>query len=107
MLSSDSVPMPLTLLIGAQKAGTSIIADCLFKHGGFSRPNVFDGEPHFYNKEVHFFYLDERYCKGANFYRKRFEGSDGLDATQKRYKSPKEFTILTKMQAEIKCTRSR
>ncbi|CAJ1950824.1 unnamed protein product [Cylindrotheca closterium] len=73
--------MPLVLLIGAQKAGTSAIADWLFDHGGFSRPNVFDGEPSFYSKEVHFFDIDHRYCKGPMFYGERFDGCDGVDAT--------------------------
>lgn len=79
--SVEIVQMPRALLIGAQKAGTSAVADWLFDHGGYCRPKVFDGEPDFYSKEVHFFDIDSRYCKGLKFYSKRFDGCDGLDAT--------------------------
>lgn len=75
------VRMPQVLLIGAQKAGTSAIADWLFEHGGYCRPNVFEGEPDFYSKEVHFFDIDSRFCKGIKFYSQRFDGCEGLDAT--------------------------
>mmetsp|Transcript_26560 Transcript_26560/g.64762 ORF Transcript_26560/g.64762 Transcript_26560/m.64762 type:complete len:297 (-) Transcript_26560:77-967(-) len=79
--AADMVRMPQVLLIGAQKAGTSAIADWLFDHGGFSRPKVFEDEPDYYSKEVHFFDNDCRYCEGPKFYGKRFDGCDGVDAT--------------------------
>jgi Sulfotransferase domain len=71
------VRLPNVQLIGAQKAGTSAVADFLFD-GGFRRPEVFDDEPIFYGKEVHFFDDDWRYQQGAEFYAKRFQHC-GLD----------------------------
>ena len=71
-------------LIGAQKAGTSAIADWLFDYGGFIRPKIFDNEPYYYNKEVHFFDVDSRYEQGVHFYLKRFQNrrkTKTLDAT--------------------------
>ena len=65
--------LPAVQLIGAQKAGTSALADWMFDEGGFGRPRVFDGEPWYYSKEVHFFDIDSRYAKGLAFYAKRFE----------------------------------
>lgn len=65
--------LPDVQLIGAQKAGTSALADWIFDHGGFGRPHVFGSEPWYYSKEVHFFDIDSRYAKGLAFYAKRFE----------------------------------
>lgn len=75
--------LPNVLLIGAQKAGTSAIADWLFQEGGFQRPHVFDEEPHYYSKEVHFFDIDHRYYRGVDFYAERFpqDGTVTMDAT--------------------------
>jgi hypothetical protein len=74
--------LPTVQLIGAQKAGTSAIADWLFDHGGFERPQVMRGEPWFYSKEVHFFDSVERYQQGVDFYARRFlNASRTLDAT--------------------------
>lgn len=79
-----TVRLPAVQLIGAQKAGTSAIAEWLFE-GGFRRPNVFDGEPPYYSKETHFFDIDWNYNRGLDYYKKRFEGdttgSPALDAT--------------------------
>lgn len=76
------VQLPSVQLIGAQKAGTSAIADWLFE-GGFHRPRVFDHEPWYYRKEVHFFDLEWRYNQGVEFYAKRFQTfeASGLDGT--------------------------
>jgi Sulfotransferase domain len=68
----EVVRLPTVQLIGAQKAGTSAIADWLFEHGGFRRPQVFDKEPWYYSKEVHFFDSWYRYKQGPEFYSKRF-----------------------------------
>ena len=65
--------LPSVQLIGAQKAGTSAIADWLFEQGGFQRPRVFQGEPRYYSKEVHFFDIDSRFHQGLEFYAKRFQ----------------------------------
>jgi hypothetical protein len=67
------VRLPTVQLIGAQKAGTSAVADWLFEEGGFCRPQVFDDEPEFYSKEVHFFDSEWRYKQGLEFYAKRFQ----------------------------------
>jgi len=73
-LSSQVVRLPTVQLIGAQKAGTTAIATWLY-NGGFRRPKVFDGEPHHYRKEVHFFDLEWRYKQGIHFYADRFKNS--------------------------------
>eukprot|EP00980_Cylindrotheca_fusiformis_P010261 scaffold2277_cov137-Cylindrotheca_fusiformis.AAC.16 len=75
--------LPEVQLIGAQKAGTSAIADWLFENGGFGRPKVFHDEPWYYSKEVHFFDLRQRHVQGVEFYAKRFVGPSAryLDAT--------------------------
>jgi hypothetical protein len=74
--------LPAVQLIGAQKAGTSALADWIFDQGRFTRPRVFEGEPWFYSKEVHFFDIDSRFTKGIEFYEKRFEESTmAMDAT--------------------------
>lgn len=78
------IRLPTVQLIGAQKAGTSAVADWLFEEGGFCRPKVFDHEPFFYSKEVHFFDSEWRYGQGAEFYAKRYQNCrshDMLDAT--------------------------
>jgi Sulfotransferase domain len=72
----EVVRLPTVQLIGAQKAGTSAIADWLFEHGGFRRPLVFDKEPWYYSKEVHFFDDWYRYKQGPEFYAKRFVRQD-------------------------------
>lgn len=79
------VQLPLVQLIGAQKAGTSAIAEWLFK-GGFRRPRIFDSEPCYYRKEAHFFDIDWNFQKGIDDYARRFEddsasGAPALDAT--------------------------
>ena len=83
MVSSMMVvyQLPSVQIIGAQKAGTSAIADWLFEEGGFRRPKVFDdgGEPFYYSKEVHYFDIDSRYYKGVEFYAKRFQQQQQLD----------------------------
>ena len=66
------IQLPSVQLIGAQKAGTSAVADWLFGEGGFCRPRVFEDEPHYYSKEVHFFDSERRYNQGVQFYAKRF-----------------------------------
>jgi Sulfotransferase domain len=73
-------PLPKVLLVGAQKAGTSAIADWLFE-GGFQRPQVFEDEPDYYSKEVHFFDVEHRYQQGLHFYAQRFPNGEGMDAT--------------------------
>lgn len=54
------IQLPSVQLIGAQKSGTSAIADWLFG-GGSCRPDTFDGDPIYYNKEVHYFDDERRY----------------------------------------------
>jgi hypothetical protein len=86
--SQKTMELPCVQLIGAQKSGTSSIADWLFE-GGFRRPRVIGTEPWYYNKEVHFFDMDHRFNRGLDFYAERFrnvrdENSDAMpmmDAT--------------------------
>lgn len=78
-LQQKVVKLPVVQFIGAQKAGTSAIADWLFDNGDFCRPKVFDNEPYYYNKEVHFFDMEDRYKQGIQFYSKRFQECDSKD----------------------------
>ena len=71
--TQNVIRLPTVQLIGAQKAGTSALADWLFEGGRFCRPKTFDDEPLFYSKEVHFFDSEWRYEQGAEFYAKRFQ----------------------------------
>mmetsp|Transcript_1799 Transcript_1799/g.4248 ORF Transcript_1799/g.4248 Transcript_1799/m.4248 type:complete len:396 (-) Transcript_1799:331-1518(-) len=76
--------LPEILLIGAQKAGSTSLANWLHRYGICS-PRVFDDEPKFYRKEVHYFDNDDRYSNGATFYAERFAhchaSSFAMDAT--------------------------
>jgi len=63
--------LPDVLLIGAQKAGSSALANWLFDYG-VCPARVFGQEPRFYRKEVHFFGDKQRYAQGVDFYAKRF-----------------------------------
>ncbi len=80
------VQLPSVQLVGAQKAGTSAIAEWLFE-GGFRPSRLFDGEPYYYRKEAHFFDIDWNFHKGLDYYASRFEegnntcGAPALDAT--------------------------
>lgn len=76
MDAEEVIRLPSVQLIGAQKAGTSAIADWLFQEGSFRRPSVFEGEPGYYDKEVHFFDDGRRYNQGVQFYAKRFPPSN-------------------------------
>lgn len=77
--------LPQVQLIGAQKSGTSAIADWLFEFGGFVRPKIFGDEPWYYSKEVHFFDNEWRFSQGVGFYAQRFCHEENniltLDAT--------------------------
>lgn len=68
---SGTPRLPDILLIGAQKAGSSALANWLFDYG-ICPARVFGQEPKFYRKEVHYFGNEERYSKGVEFYTKRF-----------------------------------
>lgn len=64
--------LPNVLVIGAQKGGTTALAGWLRDSGYFCIPKVFQGEPHYFAKEVSFFNHDHRYEQGVEFYAKRF-----------------------------------
>jgi len=59
-------------LIGAQKAGTTALAACLFG-SGVCHGRILPGEPGFYFKEAHFFNIPSRFAQGADFYASRFQ----------------------------------
>ena len=59
------------LLIGAQKSGTSWLAEMLGQH-----PEVFRSE----KKELDFFHRTSNYQKGLDWYLRHFEGADGKKA---------------------------
>ena len=64
--------LPNILFAGVQKSGSTSIAEFLFS-AGVCRPRIFNSEPNYYRKEVHFFDDDERYRQGLRFYSRRFE----------------------------------
>lgn len=76
------VRLPTVQIIGAQKAGTSAVANWLFE-GGYSHPLIFDEEPWYYSKEAHFFDIDWNYNLGLEYYASRFRDDElpALDAT--------------------------
>ncbi|KAL7476588.1 hypothetical protein ACHAW6_002435 [Cyclotella cf. meneghiniana] len=80
--SNTMLVLPNILLIGAQKAGTTTVAFWLHRNG-VCEAKVFENEPVWRKKEVHFF--DEFYNNGIKYYSKRFEhcaqGEFMLDAT--------------------------
>ena len=78
-IAKSAIHLPVVQLLGAQKAGTSALADWLFDEGGFTRPKVFAEEPPYYSKEVHYFDSEWRYRQGPAFYAKRFEQSPSAD----------------------------
>jgi hypothetical protein len=67
--------LPNILLIGAQKAGSTAIANWLFENG-VCRRQVFEGEAEYFRKEVQFFDQKHRYEQGMEFYSKRNELCD-------------------------------
>lgn len=99
----DSMVLPNVLLIGAQKAGTSAIAEWLFD-AGVCRPRAFDGEPWYYNKEVQFFDQPHRYHKGVGFYAKRFQQCNSsqyaMDATPNTISFPDHVESIFKSAGE-------
>lgn len=80
----EEVQLPSVLLIGAQKCGTTAMADWLF-NGGFRGAHVFEGEPDWYNKEPHFFDKDSRFNQGLEFYAKRFQNDTPNDDSSTRF----------------------
>ena len=60
--------------------------------GGFRRPRVFDGEPSYFSKEVHFFQDDRRFEKGISFYASRFENDNERGTGPYLDASPGTFT---------------
>lgn len=84
--------LPNILLIGAQKGGSSALAQWLFSHG-VCRPTAFPGENFgSHRKEAHYFDRDERYEQGIKFYAKRFYNCTGathaMDATPANFAYP-------------------
>lgn len=98
--------LPTVQLIGAQKAGTSALADWLFDQGGFARPIVFQGEPWFYSKEAHFFDIDTRFAKGLEFYKKRYEQcAMAMDATPDTLAFPDRVHAVYEAAGEVDCVK--
>eukprot|EP00171_Calliarthron_tuberculosum_P009405 IDg9405t1 len=91
--------LPTVQLIGAQKAGTSAVADWLFESGEFQRPLVFDNEPYYYSKEVHFFDSEHRYEQGAEFYAKRFQQYGERDMTRTMDATPDTLAFAERVQS--------
>jgi len=70
-----TITLPTILLAGAQKAGTTALAQWLLAppfNKGVCGPVVFEGEPAHFKKEVQFFDQEERYERGTAFYERRF-----------------------------------
>ena len=89
--NTERVVQPNILFVGVQKSGSSSIANYLFR-AGVCRPRVFDSEPAYFTKEVHFFDRPERYEQGLKFYRRRFELCSHekfvMDATPNTFRYP-------------------
>ena len=88
---TERVVQPNILFAGVQKSGSTSIADYLFG-AGVCRPRVFDSEPAWFSKEVHFFDKPKRYEQGLKFYRRRFEKCSHekfvMDATPDTFRYP-------------------
>jgi hypothetical protein len=59
--------LPNFLCIGAQKAGTTLLYEILKQHPQIFLPQI---------KEVHFFDIDENFCRGIEWYKEHFSGSE-------------------------------
>lgn len=71
----DSVPeqaWPLFFLIGQPKAGTSSLFAELRHLKAVSGATPLEEEPVYFDKEVHFFDIDQRYSRGPGFYLQHF-----------------------------------
>ena len=74
--TSLAIVVPNFFLAGAQKAGTTSVAQWLFEHPSkyVCKPKIFEGEDlPYYDKEIHFFDRPDRYGHGLDFYVKRFQ----------------------------------
>ena len=88
--SNSVFVVPNVLLAGVQKGGTSAVADWLFNTHKVCQARVFEGEPEFYKKEVHFFDKTSRYEQGLDFYSMRFQHcKEQLLETEKTNTLPK------------------
>lgn len=76
--------LPNVLLVGAQKAGTTSIANFIVESGACNGAVIGD-EPEYYAKEVQFFNDEDRYAQGLPFYAERYahcpEDAMTIDAT--------------------------
>jgi len=70
--SDSNKSLPGILLAGTQKGGTSALSEWLFDTCKICRPRVFEGEPFYFKKEVHFFGIKNRFKQGLKFYQDRF-----------------------------------
>ena len=72
MKESLALGLPNVIVAGAQKGGTTSISALLSSLTDVCNPQRFDDEPHWFNKEVHFFDEQDRYDYGVKFYFTRF-----------------------------------
>jgi hypothetical protein len=77
--SVSALIFPNVLLVGAQKAGSTAVSEWLFSFSATCMGQKSDTEPWFFNKEPHFFDLDERFKLGKEFYASRFEHCSSSD----------------------------
>jgi len=96
--STEYHNLPNIQMIGVGRAATTAISEWLYGQSmtspsGVCRPTVFDQEPSFFNKEVHFFDHSDRYSQGIEFYAKRFDSCGKhrftMDATPDTFRHPK------------------
>jgi len=71
-IMKPQLALPNILFLGAQKAGSSSLANWLFE-GGICHAKSFPGEPSYFAKEAHFFDKDDRFGQGVKFYARRFQ----------------------------------
>ena len=88
---TEQLVLPNILFAGVQKSGSTSIAKFLFS-AGVCQPRIFNLEPAYYQKEVHFFDRPERYEQGLQFYSRRFEHCTHekfvMDATPDTFRYP-------------------
>jgi len=80
------MPDPNYLVIGAQRCGTTWLAETLGQH-----PDIYVPRP----KEIHFFNHSENYAKGIDWYRSRFPGYEGQRAVGEF--TPNYFWVSVRM----------
>src|ERR1700749_526963 len=73
---TSSMNLPGIIIVGAQKCGTGTLHGSLIKHSGIDGP--VDPTSNLLIKEVDFFYSEEKWKKGIDWYSAHFKGTTGM-----------------------------